>query len=110
MVRISVEGLDVVEWQLGMFLGVSKLEGLGLYQPNKYLSSSSSKSNKCLLLFIIIIPRPRLFGDIPIHRDRVMEHRDQSHYPVEAEGGGLHGTVILLSSMVNMVCPPFCNV
>jgi hypothetical protein len=93
----------VVEWQLGMFLGVSKPEGLGWFQPNNYLSSSKFKFNRHLLLVIIIIPRPRFLGVIPIPRYLVMEHKGLSHYQVEAEGGGLHGMVILLSSIVNMV-------
>ena len=99
--------MDVVEWQLGMFLGVSKLEGLGWYQPNNYLFNSRSKFNKCLLLFIIIIPRPRFPGVMPILRYLVMEHKGQSHYQAEAGGGGLLGMVILLSSIVNMVSAPF---
>jgi hypothetical protein len=93
-----------------MFLGVSKLGVLGWYQPNNYLSNSKFKYNRHLLLFIIIIPKPRLLEGIPIHRDLVMERRGRSHYQAEAGGGGLHGTVILLSSIVNMVSPPFGNI
>jgi hypothetical protein len=93
-----------------MFLGVSKLEGLGWYQPNNYLSSSRYKYNRHLLLFIIIIPRLRLLGGTPIPRYLVMERRGRSHYQAEAGEGGPHGTVILLSSIVNMVSPPFGNI
>jgi hypothetical protein len=91
-----------------MFRGVSKLEGWGWFQPNNYLSSSRFKFNRHLLWFIIIIPKPRFLGDTPIHRYLVMERRGRSHYQAEVGGGGLHGTVILLSSIVNMVSPPFC--
>jgi hypothetical protein len=93
-----------------MFLGVSKLGVLGWYQPNNYLSSSRSKFNRHLLLFIIIIPKPRFLGDTHILKYLVMEHKGQSHYQAEAGGGGLHGMVILLSSIVNMVSPPFGNI
>ena len=102
--------MGVVEWQLGMFLGVSKLEELGWFQPNHFLSNSKFKFNKYLLWFIIIIPRPRFrsLGDIHILKYRAMEQRGRSHYQVEAEGGGLHGMVIQLqlSSTVSMVSPP----
>jgi hypothetical protein len=96
----------VVEWQLGMFLGVSKLEGLGWFQPSNYPSNSKFKFDSHLLWCIIIIPRPKFRGGIPIPRYLVMEHRGQSLYQAEAGGGGLHGTVILLNSIVNMVSPP----
>ena len=99
----------VVGWQLGMSLGVSKLGESGWFRPSNYLFNSRSKFNKSPLLFVIIIPRSRVLRDIPILKHLVMEHKGQSLYQEEAEGVGLHGIIIPLNSIVNMVRPPTRN-
>lgn len=105
--------MGVVGWQLGMFLGVSKSGESGesgRFRPNNYLFSNRSKFNRYLLLSTTINPTPRSFDKtrrgIPILKHLVMEHKGRSLYQEEAEGVGLHGMVILLSSIVNMVSPP----